>query len=271
MEHATPAASRECQQLHQQLNWALERLNALQEDFGWVYAMESLLQELHTHYASLASTRRRVRLDARFYVFDKSEIFAAFPQEYERLLVSMWCGQIQRAQVMIEGEPYRLYLHPDQLCDAKPLPLLRAADDTTKVYGVKERRTSRTHIHLQRNDPQLPGCVIDASLGQACKGWLRDANLSRSKSIVARFANEPLERATSAWLGRAAPAVPSACLLVDAQKVQAFIKTIVKTPQSRCHLTCSGNQTLQVCLVLTAPDGFQTELDRLVIGTVCID
>ena len=240
----------------------LKRVNMFERRAGCMLVMEEMIGLLLAHCA--AAPRSVLHLASRFYIYKDAAMLCELPQKYEKVLCSIWMKDIPSADITVQHDEYTLCLHPDQVCDGKPLPLLVAKNSNGPPLTVKERRQSRTHSHLLKNDPQFPGFVFDS---RRVAAWLCDANLMNATDRILLPNHALFENLCSVWLGRATPSPPLATLIVDPVTLLEFLSKLAVHVDARCHFTLSGQRTLFAYLVATANDGHQTDIARLAIGT----
>ena len=93
-------------------------------------------------------------LTHRFYVMVARDNYVALSDSMERVIESLWLGFIEEYPFDFKGAPASLGLHPSQLRDDRPLPIVRQGDE---YMAVVRRCESRTHSFLCKHDPQLAG------------------------------------------------------------------------------------------------------------------
>ena len=249
-----------------QLSDTLTLVNKYEARVGYTYFLESILNAIVDHYESQKNSSS-MNLTCRFYVYAGSRIHAEFPEEDEELLYSLWLDEITSTGVTIGGVEYMLCLHPDQVYDGKPLPLLVSkASRSETPLTIKERTVHRTHSHLLNNYPAFTGWLVDTTL---ISSWVSNANLSATNTVVLPK-NDLLERLCSVWLGRPVLSPSVSTLIADSACIKEFVSNVLLHSDSRCHFQLSGELTLYAYLVVTANDGLQTDIARLAIGTTTI-
>ena len=243
------------------------RLNQLETQLLPKTILESLMQMVARTYSNWLNEAGRslpLPLAHRFYVVDEKNARVEVPKIVDRKIESLWWNRITSTDIQFRNQTAKLMLHPSQLKDDRPMPIVVCQDGTT--LAVVRRLDERTHSHLLKNDPQFPGVVVDSSHAQK---WLEKANLTSSQDTSVWPMHAMLERLAALWLGREPnPSSPQATLVVDAKQVREFVHAIASNPHARCHFTCCGKEVLHAYLCLTANDGRQTDLARMAIGSV---
>lgn len=256
--------------LLQQSNARLQsRVSALESQNAAQCILNIILGALESHYD--AEMKRRVATNAsalplarQFYVLAADNTtHEALDADIEYAIESLWLGRIPKKRVIHSTLPYTLMLHPSQLHDDRPLPLL--VDSTGHAHAIVVRHTHRTHSFMCKNDPCLPGLVFGVSKAME---WQQMPNFQSYSATSAWPEHGTLERLASMWLGRAPRSPSMATLVVDSKLVRRFVRDMTSHAEARCHFTCSGQTTLHAYLCLTANDGAQTDIARLPLGTI---
>ena len=255
--------------LCKQASSLLASVNCYENKFVCTVVLETILDALSAHYATRPSQeKKQMPLLANFYVYKDGKVFAALPVQYEKTLMNLWLRHIEARQVEVNGQSYTLRLHPDQICDGKPMPLLVGSDKKT-MFPIRQLMAHRVHSHLLQNDPGFTGYIFDA----ACvDGWMNNANFVHATTMETHVHAWPnhagFRSLAEMWLGQKTHIKQAANVLVaDAVNIGKFVSCMHNNPGARCHFTLSGQNTLYAYLFLTANDGLQSELYRLAIGT----
>lgn len=257
-----------------QVNRLQETVNRFQTRFSCLLILEDLIQALIDHYGTTAGPSTTIPLSARFYAYDShGDIWGAIPDEATHAICSLWLGQLKvNNELVIRGVRFMVRVHPDRVLDGKPLLLLipqnRLQSTSVENLYVKERLQARTHSHLLKNHPKLPGCIINA---KRVSTWTKDGNLlgtNGTKDISTWSGHAPLETLAALWLQRQPRTPPSATLTADSVLIREFVLCVAKHPTAGCHFTLSGQKTLAAYLVLIESGGARHELSRIAIGTV---
>lgn len=243
----------------------MARINTFERRTGSIFILEEMLHLLIRHCTS--SSGSTFCLVSRFYIYKDNVVISDMPAKYEKTLASIWLKEIADADITIQNINYTMCLHPDQVCDGKPLPLLVVKNSSGIPLTIKERRQTRTHSHLLKNDPQFPGLVFDSALVSA---WQSNANFVDATDTIILPNHALLEQLCSLWLKRPCPKPSLATLNVDPHNLMMFVSSLAVHTDARCHFTLSGQNTLYAYLVATANDGNQTDIGRLAIGTTSI-
>lgn len=252
-----------------------QQVNEFQTRFGCLLIVENILQALIDHYTTV-TVQPSMPLTARFYAYQQSgAIWGAVPDEAVHAICSLWLRQLAVKEVIIQGARFMLRLHPNQVLDGKPLVLLipqlhataHSAPDPNQQLYVRERLPARTHSHLLKNHPKLPGCILDP---QKVAKWASDANLLSAQDVSTWSGHPLLETLSAHWLNRAPKSPPSATLTADSVVLREFILCMAKHPAAGCHFTLRGQTELCAYLVLTESGGTGQDLARIAIGTVAL-
>ena len=257
--------------LCKQASSLLASVNHYEGKFVCTVVLETILDMLSAHYVAQSSRQQQqMQLAANFYAYKDGKVFAALPVQYEKTLMNLWLRHIEAQQVQVDGQSYMLRLHPDQICDGKPLPLLVGSDKgSPTMFPIRQRMAHRVHSHLLQNDPGFTGYIFDA----ACVDkWMNNANFVRATTVAPHVHVWPNHAGfcslADMWLGQKKHSKQAANVLVaDAVNIGKFVSCMHNNPGARCHFTLSGQSTLYAYLFLTANDGLQSELYRLAIGT----
>lgn len=243
------------------------RLNLLEARYISHTTLENILGCLEQHYDTEMKKRAEagtttLPLTDTFYVNDKTGI-TMLDSSFTRSIESLWLGRIEKKQVTHNGKLKCLMLHPHQLNDDRPLPVL--VDSTGALQGIVVRHPHRNHSFLCKHDPSFPGLVFAKDKANE---WLSLPNFRAAQGTSLWPECAVLERLSSMWLGRA-PRDPSlSTLLVDSDLVRSFVQALKENENARCHFTISGQTTLHAYICLTAADKDQTDIYKLPIGTI---
>ena len=260
-EHAATVAD-----LRQQIDVLVGRLNQWEQRFACHSVVEQLLRLMLKHYEGVRAGLGAPPLAVaqRFYILHNGKCHA-LPVQKERLIESLWLSRVERGVVHYLGADREVKLHPKQLHDDKPLPLLMFDDKTP--LPIKRQADAWRHSFLCKHGPNFPGAVLDATDARA---WYAQGSFATAQDTLLSPGSHRLEALAALWLGRAAHDPPDATLLVDAKAVRHFVSKLAQNDRARCHFMCLGQTRLYAYFVLTAADGFQTELARLPLGHVTL-
>lgn len=227
--------------------------------------VDRLVQLMIDHYIACASTPRQtpqIPLTDRYFAIEMGKRMP-LDSTAERKIESLWMNRVNETFIVFRERVATLSLHPRQVKDDRPLPIMTLHDGTQ--LPIVRRDDNSTQSHLLKNDPCLPGVVIGKD---AAKEWTKRGNFSTATDTSIWPGYEPLERLTALWLCRPSNDPPKATLVVDSKLVRQFVTYMVLHDDARCHFTCSGNTHFYAYLCLTANDGRQTDLARLPLGSV---
>lgn len=254
--------------LMQSANRRLEtRVSELEERQSAVTIVETILSTMQDLY-EMESKRRcsaniaPLPLLDEYYTLDQTGCYAAVDSSFAQLIDSLWLGRLKKIKVVHLGSEHTLMLHPTQLHNDLPLPVL--VDSTGKMEGVVARSAHRAHSFMLKNDPAFPGLVFEE---QTVSKWIAMPGVF--STLTSAWPNhEGLERLASIWASRTARSPALSTLTVDTQLVRKLLEAMRDNARSSCHFTCTGETTLFAYICLTRADNEQTDLFRLPIGTI---
>lgn len=244
------------------------RVNSIETQYSAHTVLEIMLGCIEEHYDTEMKTRAdsgdmSIPLTDVFYVIEADGSHAAIDSSIAYSIESLWLGRIDKKRVTHNGQNKTLMLHPSQLNDDRPLPLLM--DGAGTAQGIVMRHPHRSHSFVCKNDPAIPGLVFGSA---KAKEWLAIPNFKTSQTTSVWPQHHTLERIASMWLGRAARQPSLSTLLVDSQLIRKFVQAMSTNENARCHFTCSGQTEFHAYLCLTAADKDQTDLEKIPIGTI---
>lgn len=225
--------------------------------------MDNLIDTMLAHYAAVTPGASQVTLTKRYYAIDERQKRVPLDDAAEQKIEALWLNRLETTTTTFRKQVATLSLHPKQLKDDRPLPILILGNGTQ--LPIVRREDHLTQSHLLKNDPGLLGVVLDKA---GAAEWMTRGNLAIATDTSVWPGHVGLEKLTALWLGRVPRDPPEATLVVDAKLVRQFLSQMLLHDQARCHLTCSGNKNMYAYLCLTANDGQQTDLARLPLGSV---
>jgi hypothetical protein len=243
-----------------------QRLNArvreFEERYAPVFVVESILKTLYAEYIKQTNAAPRSRLSCKFFVRNQAGM-TPLPDEVEYMIESLWLGRIDACPISFNGVLETLRLHPSQLKDDLPLPLIMCRDGTN--VPIVKRSEERAHIFLTKHDPAFKGIIIENA---AAKKWATNATIATSSEVSHFPLHLLLSQMIDLWMGRESSLKPRATLVVNASLVRNFVTTLARNEKAQCHFTCTGQKELFAYLCITSGDGMHTDLQRLFIGNV---
>ncbi len=246
-----------------------ERLNGrvreFEERYAPVFVVESILKLLYDEYTKQTATApTTLSLTRKFYARGDKSI-APLPDTVEYLIESLWLGRMDACPFDFNGKTEALMLHPSQLRDDRPLPIIKCADGTS--VPVVKRPEHRSHIFLMKHDPAFNGIVIDHA---HAKLWASNSRIATSTEVSHFPQHRLLSSMINLWAGRGQSSSSLAALVVDASQVRNFVSTLARNDKARCHFTCTGQTELYAYFVITSGDGSHLDLQRLFLGSMKI-
>tara|TARA_B110000046_G_scaffold171323_1_gene192068 strand:+ start:2581 stop:3441 length:861 start_codon:yes stop_codon:yes gene_type:complete len=251
-----------------------QRVNKWEDTFACQQVLMQLLNDMFEHYSQHNRTRGKVDdavlLANRYYIqvndpltMQKGKV-VSIPKAKERLIESLWLDRVEKGSITILGMQCEVRLHPDKVCDDKPLPIIIFPDHAATEVPIKRQSDDWRHSFMCKNAPGYPGRILDS---QHVASWRGKGNFATCQDTILLPGSALLENIVALWTGRDAHDPPQATLLVDSKMVRLFVTKIAIHTRPRCHFVCIGSTKVYAYLVLTADDGMQSEIARLPVGT----
>ena len=255
------------------LKTEFERVNAR---FTAEAMIAKLVSSLYDFYASQDKTSRVKNKEDpcllnKYVVMDETTKRCINLGNIENDIESLWLGRMDSFLVAKEGQTYEVSLHPSQLQNDRPLPVLYL--DTGERLPIIRRAEERTHIFLQQHRPHREGLRLSDLKDSFCEfdAMSKVASFAFSSEVYLIRDHEPLSKLVGAWVRAPDPSTIRATLRVDAGKMRLFYNEMKKNPSHYVHIFCSGQTSLFIYLCLTETQElqeFNTITTQMLIGHI---